>query len=310
MSSASNVSSTNDVPPQASKKIRKSHFIEGPDDGGDVTPLIRDHEPDIDIVQSRSKNEHVTNMAIYQGSMEEASFGSGDSPKVENDPPMSGELLSTDINQGPHTANINPSNVTRSDLEGRLGLWETLLATQIPLPSSQSSNDSSYSEPQDENESNDENAEQSWFSGIMDDLDASELQDNEGTSQAPTYPSSGDISPLTLPSPIAGGSILNLPLATSETLQPVDEVQEAAETLDEALSAAQEEEEWQEVYLSNSQEASQDPNATYVPEVVVRALNPPGRPLPGSLEVSRELPRRRASLLSTEIQPWEVREEI
>ena len=62
--------------------------------------------------------------------------------------------------------------------------------------------------------------------------------------------------------------------------------------------------------MSNSQEASQDPNATYVPEVVVRALNPPGRPLPGPLEASRELPRRRASLLSTEIQPWEVREEI
>jgi hypothetical protein len=241
--------------------------------------------------------------------MEEASFGSGDSPEVENDPPMGGEPLSTDINQGPPTANIDPSNVTRSDLEERLGLWETLLATQIPLPSSQSSNGSIYSESQGENESNDENAEQSWFSGIMDDLDASELQDNTDTSQAPTYPSSGDISPLILPSPIAGGSSLNLPLATSETLQPVDEVQEAAETLDEALSAAQEEEEWQEVYLSNSQEASQDPNATYVPEVVVRALNHPGRPLPGSLEVSRELPRRRASLLSTEIQPWEVKEE-
>jgi hypothetical protein len=309
MSSASKASRTNDVLLQSAKTVRKSGSIEHLDNGGDITPPIRDHEPNVDIVQSRSKNEHVTNTAIYQGSMEEASFGSGDSPEAENNPPKGEKLLSTDINQGLPTANIDPSNITRSDVEERLGLWETLLATQIPLPCSQSSNDSSYSESQDENESNGENAEQSWFSGIMDDLDASELQDNEDTSQAPTYPSSGDISPLILTSPISVGSSLNLPLESSQTLQPVEEVQEAAETLDEALSAAQEEEEWQEIYLSNSQEASQDPNATYVPEVVVRALNPPGRPLPVPLEASRELPRRRASLLSTEIQPWEVKEE-
>jgi hypothetical protein len=289
MSSSSNVSSTNDIPLQDSKKIRKSRFIEHLDKDekfshGEVAPPIPNQEPNVDIFQSRSNIDHVTNRDMCWGSMEEASFGSSDSPGVKNDHPIGEELSSPDINQGPPTTNIEPSNVSRSDLEERLGLWETLLACQIPLPSSQHSDESSYSESQSDEDSNDDNAEQSWFSGIMDDLDASELQDNEDTSQAPTYPSSGDISPLILPSPISVGSSLNLPLESSQTLQSVEEVQEAAETLEEALSAAQEEEEWQEVYLSNSQEVSQDPNATYVPEVVVRALNPPGRPLPGPLE--------------------------
>jgi hypothetical protein len=322
MSSASNVSSTNDVPPQSSKTVRKSRFIEhlgndGESSHGEVAPPIPDHEPEVDIFQSssdRSDDNHVTNMAMPPGSVLEASDDSSISPELENNPPMSEGLSGSDISQGPPTTNTDPSNVTRSDLEDRLVLWETFLACQIPLPSHQHSDRSSYSESQSDVDSNDENGEQSWFSGIIDDLDASELQDNEDTSQAPTYLSSGDISPLILPSPIAGSSSLDLPMTSSETLQPVEEVQEAAETLDEALSIAQEEiaqeeEEWQEVYLSNPQEGSQDPNATYVPEVVVRALNPPGRPLPGPLEASRELPRRRASLLSTEIQPWEVKEE-
>jgi hypothetical protein len=317
MSSASNVPSTNDIPPQASQEIRKSRFLEHlNDDGessyGEVTPRMPYHEPEVDIFQSSSNrldDNHVTNMAMPPGSVLEASNHSSISPELGNDPPMSEGLSSPGINQGRPTTNKDPSNVNRSDLETRLSLWEALIACQTPLPCSQHSGGSSYSESQSDEDSDDENAEQSWFSGIMDGLDASELSDNEDTSQAPTYPSSGDISPLILPSPIAGGSSLSLPLTAPEPLQPVEEVQEAAETLDEALATAQEEEEWQEVYLSNSQEASQDPTVTYVPEVVVRALNPPGRPLPGPLEPSRQLPRRRASLLSTEIQPWEVKEE-
>jgi hypothetical protein len=313
MSSPSNGSSTNDNPPQDSIKTRKSRFMEHLDDGkessyGEVTTRIPYHGPEASS-SDRSENNHVTTMALPPGDVLEASNDSSVPPELQNDPPMSERLSSPDLNQGVPTASTHRSNISRRDLEQRLALWELFIACRIPLPSSQHSDGSSYLESESEEDSDGENAEQSWFSGIMDGLDASELQDNEDTSQAPMYPSSGEISPLILPSPIAASSSLNLPLESSQTLQPAEEIQDAAETLDEALTAAQEKEEWQEVYLSNSQERSQDPNITHVPEVVVRALNHPGRPLPDTLEASRELPRRRASLLSTEIKSWEVKEE-
>jgi hypothetical protein len=85
MSSASNVSITNDFPPQSAKTVRKSRFIEHMDDEREISLPIRDHEPDVDILQrtsNRSKNDHVTSIAMYQGSMEEASLISSEFPET------------------------------------------------------------------------------------------------------------------------------------------------------------------------------------------------------------------------------------
>jgi hypothetical protein len=319
MNSASNISSTNDVLPQTANKIRNSRFIEHPDDygepQGELAPPLSFQEPDVNALRNtshRSRNSHVTSLATYQGRVEEASFSSSGTSEQNSDVLNSNKDSSLDISQAPPTANTEQPNVTRSALKKQL-LLELILASQTPLPNSQSSDESCHSDSQDGENNDQENAEQNWFSGIMDDLDSAELERSESTSQDPTYASSSDISipPLPLGPPIIPISnplelSFNLPLESSETPEPADEVAEVAEALDEDPSRAQEEEEWQEVYLSQSQEASQDPNSTNLPEVVVRALNPQGRPL----GASRESRYRRGSLLSTEILQEGGREEV
>ena len=314
MSSASN----NDTPPQDSNSIGNIYFIDKFDDEQHfsyrkVTFRVLVDKQDAEMSQTSSNrsdyNNHVTTMASLPGDVSEASSASSVSPELQNSS-LTSEILSDPAStQRVPTASTHRPNISRRDIEQRFTLLDLSIACQTPLPSSQNSDGASYFDSESDEDSGVENAEQNWFSEIIDGLDASEL-DNEDTSRAPTYPSSGNISPLTLPIPIPAGSSLDLLLGSSQTLQTVEEVKEVQRTLEVVLDAAQaqEEREWQEVYFSNSQEVSQDLNAPYVPELVVRALHPKTRPLPGMIEAGMELPRRKSSLLSIEVKSWEVKE--